>query len=48
MIKTAYFIAKESTDLKHFSENSRKKRDLNSLVRNAAALLKRLTKRKKI
>jgi len=48
LMKTAYSIAKESHDLKHFSENTKKRSGLNSLVQRAIGSLRRLIKRKKI
>jgi len=48
MMKTAYSIVKESQDLKHFSENSKRKSGLNSLVHHVTDPLWRLIKRKRI
>ena len=48
MMKTAYSIAKESQKSKHFSENSKRKNGLRSLVQRVTGLLRRITKRKKI
>jgi hypothetical protein len=48
MIKTAYSVVKESQKSKHFSENSRKKNKLRSLVQRAIGSLNLITKRKKI
>jgi len=48
MIRTLYYIHKESVYLKQFSENSRKKRRLGSLVQRATDRLRRLIKRKAI
>jgi len=48
MMKTAYSVVKESQELKHFSENTKKRSGLNSLVHHAIGSLKQLIKRKKI
>jgi len=48
MIKTAYFVLKESADLKRSSENSKRKNGLNSLVHHVTDPLWRLIKRKRI
>jgi len=48
MIRTLYYIHKESVYLKQFTENSRKKRRLGLLVQRATDRLRRLIKRKAI
>ena len=48
MIKMVILYAKESQDLKHSLENSRKKSGLSTLVRYVTDPLKRLIKRKGI
>jgi len=48
MIKTVILYAKESHDLKHFLENSKKRSVLGSFVQRVAGLFKRLIKRKRI
>jgi len=48
MMKTAYSIVKESQESKHFSENSKKRSGLNSLVHHVTDPLWRLIKRKRI
>ena len=48
MMKTLYYIHKELADSKRFTENSRKKRRLGSLVQRATDRLRRLIKRKAI
>ena len=48
MMKTAYSVVKESQELKHFSENSKRKSGLRSLVQHAKEFSRRITKRKKI
>jgi len=48
MMKTAYSVVKESQELKHFSENTKKRSGLNSLVQRVTGSLRQLTKRKKI
>jgi len=48
MMKTFYYIHKESVYLKQYTENSRKKRRLDSLVQRATDRLRRLIKRKAI
>jgi len=47
-MKTLYYIHKESVYLKQFTENSRKKRRLGSLVQRVIVRLRRLIKRKPI
>jgi len=47
MIRTLYYIQKESQDLKRFTDNSRKKRRLDLFVQRVNDRLKRF-KRKKI
>ena len=48
MMKTAYSVVKESQDLKHFSENSKKRSGLNSLVHHVTDPIWQLIKRKRI
>jgi len=48
MMKTAYFVLKESHELKPGSENSKKRSGLSSLVQRVTGLLRRLIKRKAI
>ena len=48
MIKTAYSVAREFQKSKHFSENSKRKSGLRSLVQRAIGSLNHITKRKKI
>jgi len=48
MIKTVILYAKESHDLKHSLENSKKRSVLGSFVQRVAGLFKRLIKRKRI
>ena len=47
MIKMVILYVKESHDLKHSLENSRKKSVLGSFVQRVAGLFRPLTKRKK-
>jgi len=47
-MKTVYSVVKESQELKHFSENTKKRSGLNSLVQRATGSLRRLIKRKTI
>jgi len=48
MMKTAYSVVKESQESKHFSENSKRKSGLNSLVHHVTDPIWQLTKRKRI
>jgi len=48
MMKAAYFVLKESHELKPGSENSKKRSGLSSLVQRATLRLRRLIKRKVI
>ena len=48
LMKTAYSVAKECQESKHFSENSKRKSGLRSLVQHAKEFSRRITKRKKI
>jgi len=48
MMKAAYFVLKESHELKPGSENSKKRSGLSSLVQRVTAPLRRLIKRKAI
>ena len=48
MMKAAYFVLKESHELKLGSENFKKRSGLSSLVQRATGLLRRLIKRKAI
>jgi len=48
MMKTLYYIHRESVYLKQFTENPRKKRRLDSLVQRVNDRLRRLIKRKTI
>jgi len=48
MMKTLYYIHKESVYLKQFTENSRKKRRLGLFVQRVNDRLRRLIKRKAI
>ena len=48
MMKTAYSVVKKSQELKHFSENTKRKSGLRSLVQRAIGSLSPITKRKKI
>jgi transcriptional regulator of NAD metabolism len=48
MMRTAYFVVRDAHDLKHFSENSKKRSGVRSLVQRVIGSLRRITKRKKI
>jgi len=48
MMKTLYYIHKESVYLKQYTENYRKKKRLDLFVQHATGLLRRLIKRKPI
>jgi hypothetical protein len=48
MMKTAYSVVKESQESKHFSENSKKRSGLSTLVHHVTDPLWRLIKRKRI
>ena len=48
MIKTAYSVVKESQESKHFSENTKKRSGLNSLVHHVTDPIWQLIKRKTI
>ena len=48
MMKTAYSVVKESQELKLFSENTKRKNVLRSLVQRVIEFSNRITKRKKI
>jgi len=48
MMKTAYFVARDVQESKHFSENTKKRSGLNSLVHHVTDPIWQLTKRKTI
>ena len=48
MMKTAYSVVKESQELKHFSENTKKRSGLNSFVHHVTDPIWQLIKRKRI
>jgi len=48
MMKTAYFVARDVQESKHFSENSKKRSGLSTLVHHVTDPLWRLIKRKRI
>ena len=48
MMKTAYSVVKESQESKHFSENTKKRSGLNSLVHHVTDPIWQLIKRKRI
>jgi len=48
MMKTAYSVVKESQESKHFSENTKRKSGLSTLVRRVTDPIWRLIKRKRI